>query len=357
MMVVMGLLVTASVVSAQESFHVLTLTVTGTAGGMVESNDGGIHCPTHCEHAYLRGTVVTLTAMPLAGSVFAGWSGGDCSGTGPCAVTMNAALSVTATFVPATGAPALVAAVLPSSRSVMVGTPATAFALIINVGPGPATRCGLSPLHSLPVTFTFQPTDPATNQVTGTANTPVDIPAGAAQSFVFAFTPTAPIAPTDVELIFNCENSATAPINLGLNTVLLSASATPVPDIVALAATLNNDGIVNIPGATGTGVFAMATVNVGTSEIIFVTADFGGNVILPVNVSICQTDPPTGACLAPPTISIATQIEANTTPTFGIFVTGEAHVPFDPGTNRAFVRFRSVDGSIRGSTSVAVRTQ
>src|SRR6185437_4418485 len=36
----------------------------------------------------------------VAGSVFTGWSGGACAGTGTCAVTINANTSVTATFVP-----------------------------------------------------------------------------------------------------------------------------------------------------------------------------------------------------------------------------------------------------------------
>ena len=48
--------------------------------------------------AYNSGTVVTLTAAANAGSVFAGWSGGGCSGTGTCVVTMSSAQSVTATF-------------------------------------------------------------------------------------------------------------------------------------------------------------------------------------------------------------------------------------------------------------------
>ena len=117
----------------------------------------------------------------------------------------------------------------------------------------------------MPASFVYQTTDPATNQVTGFPNTPVNIAAGAAQSFVFALTPTAPFAPTDVQFSFDCANSDPAPINVGLNTLLLSASNTPVPDIVALAATPTNDGIVNIPGTSGTGVFAVATVNVGAS--------------------------------------------------------------------------------------------
>jgi hypothetical protein len=42
--------------------------------------------------------VVTLTATAASGSTFAGWSGGGCSGTGTCTVTMTADKSVTANF-------------------------------------------------------------------------------------------------------------------------------------------------------------------------------------------------------------------------------------------------------------------
>ena len=51
------------------------------------------------------------------------------------------------------------------------------------------------------------------------------------------------------------------------------------------------------------------------------------------------------------------QIAANATPTFGIFATGSGVVPFDPATNRIFVRFRDAGAVTRGATSVAVRTQ
>ncbi len=159
----------------------------------------------------------------------------------------------------------LAAAVLPSSRSVQVGSAATAFATVINAGPTTGLSCGIAPLTSLPATFTFQTTDPATNQVTGAPNTVVDIAPGTSQPFVIAFTPTGTAPPTDVQLSFACANSVPALIISGVNTLLLSASASPVPDIVALAATVNNDGIVNIPGPTGTGAFAVATVNVGSS--------------------------------------------------------------------------------------------
>jgi aldose sugar dehydrogenase len=252
--------------------------------------------------------------------------------------------------------PSLVAAVLPSNRSVQVGTTATAFATIINAGSVTATACGISLLTSLPATFTYQTTDPATNQVTGAPNTPVNIAAGAAQSYVFALTPSAPVAPTDVQLSFDCTNTDPASIIPGLDTLLFSASNTPVPDIVALAATTSNDGILNILGANGAGAFAVATVNVGASGSITASADTGGANI-PVNLFVCQTNPGTGACLGSPASTVTATINTNATPTFGIFVQGSGNVPFDPALNRIFVRFKDSGGVTRGSTSVAVRTQ
>ena len=47
----------------------------------------------------------------------------------------------------------------PSSRSVQVGTAATAFATIINAGPIPALSCGISPATPLPATFVYQTTN------------------------------------------------------------------------------------------------------------------------------------------------------------------------------------------------------
>jgi glucose/arabinose dehydrogenase len=250
----------------------------------------------------------------------------------------------------------LVAAVLPSSRSVQVGITATAFATIINGGSATATACGLALLTNLPATFSYQTTNPATNQITGSSNTPADIAAGAAQSYVFALTPNAPIASTDVQLIFDCTNTNPASIIPGLNTFLFSASNTPVPDIVALAVTTSNDGILNVPGANGTGAFAVATVNIGANGNITASADTGGAGI-PMNLFICQTNPGTGACLAAPASTVMTTINSGATPTFAVFAQGNGNVPFDPSVNRIFVRFKDTGNVTRGSTSVAVRTQ
>lgn len=76
----------------------LTISKNGTGSGTVTSSPTGINCGATCSASFAQGSTVTLTAAPVSGSVFAGWSGGGCSGTGTCTVTMNAAQSVTATF-------------------------------------------------------------------------------------------------------------------------------------------------------------------------------------------------------------------------------------------------------------------
>jgi CHRD domain len=251
------------------------------------------------------------------------------------------------------GPATLVSAVLPSSRSIQVGSTATAFATIINAGSTTATGCGISLLTGIAANFSYQATNPA-NQPVGNPNTPVNIVSGAAQNFIISLTPTTAIAPTDVQFGFDCSNTNPAPINVGLNTLLFSASAAPVPDIVALAAA--SGGIVDISGVTGTGAFAVATVNVGAAGTITASADTG-SASLPVSISLCQTDPATGQCISTIGPSVITQINANATPTFGIFVAGTGNVAFNPATNRIFVRFKDGGGVTRGSTSVAIRTQ
>jgi hypothetical protein len=76
----------------------LTVSKSGAGSGRVTSGDGNIDCGSTCAYDYASSPTVTLTAAPAAGSTFTGWSGGGCSGTGSCQVTLNAAKSVTATF-------------------------------------------------------------------------------------------------------------------------------------------------------------------------------------------------------------------------------------------------------------------
>ena len=74
----------------------LTVVVTGsaTSGVTVTSDVGSISCGTTCAGTFDPGTQVTLTATP-AGMVR--WSGGTCSGTDTCVVTLTDDLTITAT--------------------------------------------------------------------------------------------------------------------------------------------------------------------------------------------------------------------------------------------------------------------
>jgi hypothetical protein len=74
----------------------LTISKTGTGSGTVTSNPAGMDCGAICSAPFASGQVVTLTAMPEAGSAFAGWSGNaDCTDG---SVTMSTNRSCVARF-------------------------------------------------------------------------------------------------------------------------------------------------------------------------------------------------------------------------------------------------------------------
>ncbi len=257
--------------------------------------------------------------------------------------------------------PLLAAAALPSSRSVEVGAVASFFGTILNAGPGTTAHgCRIAPITVLPgpPVFTYQTTD-ASNVPTGTPNTPVDILSGTGQTFVFTFQPSVAFPQTQVQLSYDCDNTNPAPIAPGVNTVALLAANDPVPDIVALAATNPNDLILRIPTPLpNAAAFGVATVNVGAGGSITASADTGGVSLTGVTVTICETTgQPGGACIATPSASVTTQIDANETNTFSIFVSANAsaNVAFLPATNRIQVHFTGGGGG--GGTSVAVCTK
>jgi Calx-beta domain-containing protein/List-Bact-rpt repeat protein len=75
-----------------------TLTISKTGSGTVTSDPAGISCGADCTENYLTGSSITLTAVAATGFTFTGWSGGGCSGTSTCVVTLNSSTTVTATF-------------------------------------------------------------------------------------------------------------------------------------------------------------------------------------------------------------------------------------------------------------------
>src|SRR5262249_31267344 len=131
----------------------LKVTKVGPLSGTVSSNPAGVDCESFCPEtsaAFSDGELVTLTAISGFDSLFMGWTGGTCRGTDPCTLTIGSDTSVVATFATR---PSVVAAILPSSRSVLVGTPATALATIINTGAITATSCRIEPGATVPGSF------------------------------------------------------------------------------------------------------------------------------------------------------------------------------------------------------------
>jgi hypothetical protein len=259
-------------------------------------------------------------------------------------------------LVPHVGEDILVASVLPGARAVQVEATASAFATVINTGLTPAEECAVALPSGLNAEFHFQTTDPLTNALTGTVDTPVAVAAGAAQTFYFEIRTAEALETTDIPLVFECANAEPADPITGVNTFRLTSTQTAIPDQVALAATIDNDGIVKIPGVSGTGVFAVATANVGAAGNVTARVDSGGGEEVAA-FAICLTDQE-GRCTAPPASSVTSFVGAGTMQSYGVFATALGEdIPLDPANRRAFVRFFGGSGIEVGSTSVAVTTQ
>lgn len=105
----------------------LSVVLAGTGSGSVSSVPPGISCGMDCGEPFNSGSMVTLTANPSIGSLFTGWSGGGCSGTGTCVVTVSALTSVTATFTAIT---------VPDAPTILTATPGNAQVTVSFSGPG-----------------------------------------------------------------------------------------------------------------------------------------------------------------------------------------------------------------------------
>jgi List-Bact-rpt repeat protein len=88
--------VTARFVRAAEA-RTVTVRLAGDGTGEVTSA-AGIDCPGACRTSVARGTRIRLVPIPLGDSTFAGWSGGGCDGTDPCALTVDGPVTIVGRF-------------------------------------------------------------------------------------------------------------------------------------------------------------------------------------------------------------------------------------------------------------------
>jgi len=214
-----------------------------------------------------------------------------------------------------------------------------------------AEGCSITPATAVDASFFYQTTDPATNAVTGTPDTPVDIPAGGSQSFVIGLTPNSDFAATDVVFDFTC-STGTALSATGINTLLLSGNSTPVADVVAVAVTPGGGGIARLPRDGIFGLMSLATTNVGADATITARpVDLAG---LDGFLRICETDQNTSDCLEPLTEESTGVLAADETRTYSVFIAANTRILLDATNRRTAVEFVDEFGNVRGSTSVAI---
>lgn len=154
-------------------------------------------------------------------------------------------------------------------------------------------------------------------------------------------------------------NQITVSFKTGSGT-LLAAAVFPVtsaaPQVGVLAATATGSTL-EIP-LNGSGAFAVAAELQTAKAMTSITVSMATSSNLPLGLTICQTNPSSGQCLAPPapTVSIATFAPGSAgSLAFSVFVTDSGAIANDPA-NQIFVFFKNSSGTVIGSTSVPVYT-
>ena len=244
----------------------------------------------------------------------------------------------------------LVNSILPTSRSIQVGTLATVFHTVINAGANPAIGVTLSMASAPAGTFAYQQTDCATNAVLGPVNPSLDMAPGGVLCYVLSFTPSATFNATSVQIQAQASNAPSTSLLPGVNTWLLRSTLTPEVDIIGLTTTTDFHQV----ACTGANVFAVALANVGVAATgdITVTANTG-TAILPLSISISEIDSVTAAVIGD---NVLQNVGAGENRSVAVFVTFNGCVSFDPAVNRIFIEFRDAANNVVGSTSTAVST-
>lgn len=249
-------------------------------------------------------------------------------------------------------------ALLPYSRTVATGSPATAFVSIANPASTGSTaeNCGLE-LHGAALgQFSARPTDPVTNEPVGAVGERVDIPAGEIRTFIVSLRRGSNESHSDLRIDTVCSNRAPAPSIAGVNTFRFTSTSLSLPDVVALAATTSNNGLVELPTGGGASAFSVASINLRSFGTVVVTPEAASGIASLETLEICRTNAESGACETARAASQSLLLGTDETATFAVFLRSNDDIANDPARNRVFVHFRTPAGQSVGATSVAVRT-
>lgn len=347
--------------------RLLTVILPGVGSGTVISTPAGIDCGSDCLQDYGVGTPVTLTATADAGSSFASWTTGPCTGSAntSCAFPLNADTIASARFtLESPPAGRIVAATLPGARSGHVGGPdITALLSVVSRTSSPAQSCQIAAPAGAPVGLTYRQLD-GTGAPTGPESPLFDIVSGGTLNFVMALSPDRRTSAGGYEFmpVIACENASLDPIE-GISSVLLNIGDAPAPDILSIAATPSGDGVIRIAVPGGVQFMTAAAVNIGigdgsgaAGEVALTTTVDTGAAVLPLSLEICQIDA-ASICITPRSSrGITTTMSGSAPLFFAVFArdTSTGGIPFDPANARVFLRFADATGTIRSATSAAV---
>ncbi len=274
-----------------------------------------------------------------------------------------------------TAQPLINVATAPDARSVAIGGSATVFAVFVNSGDQTATNCRIAPpfFGSPPISLAYQALDVSGNLI-GAPFTPTDVPAGASQRFLVTITANAAFEGR-LRLFFQCDGLV-ALVFEDVNDLFFTATVGTPPDLIAIFATPSGDGVFRVDTAGGIAAAGGAVINIGSGGAetpIEVTPTFGSfDGVLGATLSICETDPASGACLAAPTPTVQMSI-GGAAKTFSVFVIASDNLgaPLFPEYIRVSVVFSdpaaapdtpegagksrivAINGPIRGRGSVA----
>ena len=84
--------------SSSAATETLSVSKTGAGDGRITSRPSGIDCGSACSTSAERGSRIRLTALPLQGSTFAGWSDPGCGNRRSCLVVLRDRVNVVARF-------------------------------------------------------------------------------------------------------------------------------------------------------------------------------------------------------------------------------------------------------------------
>lgn len=347
----------------------LTVTTSGLGSGTVTSLPLGINCGGGgaCDSLFTQNTEIALTANVGAGTAFEGWSG-DCldNSAALCAVRMDGERNVSARFVldnPPEGR--IVAATLPGARSgYLGGPPITVFMTVLSRQSTPAQACRITAPGTPPFNLSYQQID-GSGAAIGPQDPMFDLGEGGAISFVIALEQTQLTDSNGYVFLpqIECENASLTPIE-GVNSVLVSIGAAPLPDIVSIGTTPTADGVVRIPDSGNRISFlSAAALNIGAGDgsagagqaTVTASVDTGGTV-LPLTLEVCETLS-TGGCITPRGETSTTSVfDPNIVKFFAVFVRANEgeFIPFDPANSRVFLRFADATGAVRSVTSAAI---